>query len=253
MGEGGFDAAELHRAKENLKGRIMLSMESTSNRASRLGKSVLTDTELLSLDRICAEIDAVDAEAIAALARQLFAPERLSAAGIGPSEERFARSADGAADPAARRTLYGAARRMIRVDRSPAPPATVGERALAPGRRGRSHDIDLVARVAPSLGLDLAEALAGARRRRGRLHRSRRPRRAACEAAIAAGVPLVLGTSGLPAGDLAAPRRPRRGGRRRRLPRPQLRHRRRAHDALRGAGAARIMPACEIIELHAEH
>ena len=46
----------------------MLRMESTSNRASRLGKSVLTDTELLSLDRICAEIDAVEPEAIAALA-----------------------------------------------------------------------------------------------------------------------------------------------------------------------------------------
>jgi predicted Zn-dependent peptidase len=89
MADGGFEAAELARAKENLKGRIMLSMESTSNRASRLGKSVLTDTELLSLDRICAEIDAVDAEAVAALARQLFTPERLSAAGIGPDQERF--------------------------------------------------------------------------------------------------------------------------------------------------------------------
>ena len=89
MGEGGFDAAELARAKENMKGRIMLSMESTSNRASRLGKSVLTDTELLSLDRICAEIDAVDADAVAALARQLFTPERLSAAGIGPDQEQF--------------------------------------------------------------------------------------------------------------------------------------------------------------------
>jgi predicted Zn-dependent peptidase len=90
IGEGGFDVAELDRAKENLKGRIVLSMESTSNRTSRLGKSVLTDTEILSLDRVCAEIDAVDPDAIAALARQLFAPEHLSAAGIGPSEERFA-------------------------------------------------------------------------------------------------------------------------------------------------------------------
>jgi predicted Zn-dependent peptidase len=89
MGDGRFEAAELTRAKENLKGRIMLSMESTSNRASRLGKSVLTDTEILSLDRICAEIDAVEPEAIAALARQLFAPGGLSAAAIGPSEERF--------------------------------------------------------------------------------------------------------------------------------------------------------------------
>src|SRR5919205_1598022 len=51
---------ELERAKENLKGRITLSMESTSNRMSRLGRSLITDTELLSLDRIIAEIDAVD-------------------------------------------------------------------------------------------------------------------------------------------------------------------------------------------------
>ena len=90
MGDGRFDPAELARAKENLKGRIMLSMESTSNRASRLGKSVLTDTEILSLDRICAEIDAVEPEAISALARQLFAPGGLSAAAIGRSQERFA-------------------------------------------------------------------------------------------------------------------------------------------------------------------
>jgi len=89
MGAGEIEPAELQRAKENLKGRIMLSMESTSNRASRLGKSVLTDSELLSLDRICAEIDAVDPDAVAALARQLFAPERLSVAGIGPNEDRF--------------------------------------------------------------------------------------------------------------------------------------------------------------------
>jgi len=89
MGSGEIADEELQRAKENLKGRIMLSMESTSNRASRLGKSVLTDTELLSLDRICAEIDAVEPEAVATLARQLFSPERMSVAGIGPDEDRF--------------------------------------------------------------------------------------------------------------------------------------------------------------------
>jgi predicted Zn-dependent peptidase len=90
VGEGDIGDTELARARENLKGRIMLSMESTSNRASRLGKSVITDTELLSLDRICAEIDAVDIETIAALGRQLFAAGELSVAGIGPNEERFA-------------------------------------------------------------------------------------------------------------------------------------------------------------------
>jgi predicted Zn-dependent peptidase len=86
---GNMQERELRRAKENLKGRIALSMESTSNRMTRLGKSLITDTELLSLDRIIAEIDAVDASALAELAAVLLAPEGLSASGIGPDEERF--------------------------------------------------------------------------------------------------------------------------------------------------------------------
>ena len=80
---------ELARAKENAKGRIMLSMESTSNRMSRLGKSIVTDTELLTFERLIEEIDAVDRDAVAQLASLLLAPQRTSAAGIGPSEERF--------------------------------------------------------------------------------------------------------------------------------------------------------------------
>ena len=86
---GNVSETELERAKENLKGRILLSMEATSNRMSRLGKSLITDTELLSIDRIAAEIDAVQAEAVSELAGMLLAPEKLSASGIGPSEERF--------------------------------------------------------------------------------------------------------------------------------------------------------------------
>jgi predicted Zn-dependent peptidase len=86
---GNVRADELARAKENLKGRMMLAMESTSNRMSRLGKSLITDTELLSLDRLIAEIEAVEPDALAELAGLLLPPERLSAAGIGPSEDRF--------------------------------------------------------------------------------------------------------------------------------------------------------------------
>jgi predicted Zn-dependent peptidase len=89
IAEGKLRPEELTRAKENLKGRIMLSMESTSNRMSRLGKSLITDTELLSIERIVAEVDAVEPEALAELAGVLLAPEKLSAAGIGPVEERF--------------------------------------------------------------------------------------------------------------------------------------------------------------------
>jgi predicted Zn-dependent peptidase len=94
VASGGIREAELRRAKENLKGRIMLSMESTANRMNRLGKSVITGSELLSLDEIIAEIERVDAAAVAALAGELLARERLSAAGIGPSEGRFAEAVE---------------------------------------------------------------------------------------------------------------------------------------------------------------
>jgi predicted Zn-dependent peptidase len=86
---GNVREAELARAKENLKGRIVLSMELTSNRMSRLGRSLITDTELLTFERIMAEIDAVEPATVAELAALLLAPERISAAGIGPTEERF--------------------------------------------------------------------------------------------------------------------------------------------------------------------
>jgi predicted Zn-dependent peptidase len=89
VADGRFREGEVERAKENLKGRILLSMESTSNRMSRLGKSLISDSELLSIDRIAAEIDAVTPDAVAELAGILLAPEKLSAAGIGPGEERF--------------------------------------------------------------------------------------------------------------------------------------------------------------------
>ena len=86
---GRLRKGELARAQESFKGRIMLSMESTSNRMSRLGKSLVADTELLTFERIIAEIDAVDEDALAELASVLLAPERLSASGVGPDEERF--------------------------------------------------------------------------------------------------------------------------------------------------------------------
>jgi predicted Zn-dependent peptidase len=93
---GRLRKGELERAKENLKGRIVLSLESTSNRMSRLGKSLVTDTELLTLERVIAEIDAVHTDELAELAEVLLPAERLAAAGVGPDEARF-RSAVGRA------------------------------------------------------------------------------------------------------------------------------------------------------------
>jgi predicted Zn-dependent peptidase len=89
VAEHGPRPQELERAKENMKGRIMLAMELTSNRMSRLGKSLITDSELLDLDRVLAEIEAVDARSVAQLAEVFLGMDRFSAAAIGPSEERF--------------------------------------------------------------------------------------------------------------------------------------------------------------------
>jgi predicted Zn-dependent peptidase len=89
---GPISDAELERARENLKGRVVLALESTGARMERLGASVLVGMEILDLDEVVARIDAVGPADVAALASELFAPARLSAAGIGPDEEAFARA-----------------------------------------------------------------------------------------------------------------------------------------------------------------
>jgi predicted Zn-dependent peptidase len=86
------DPDELSRAKENVKGRLALSLESTLTRMNRLGGSVLMGIPILSLDEMVDRIDAVDADDVAVLADELFAPERLSAAGVGGDEDAFVRA-----------------------------------------------------------------------------------------------------------------------------------------------------------------
>ncbi len=90
---------ELDRAKENLKGRVVLALESTGARMNRLGSEVLAGAPLLSLDEVVSRIDAVTVDDIALLVDELWAPDRLSAAGIGPDQGRF-EEALGAVGPA---------------------------------------------------------------------------------------------------------------------------------------------------------
>jgi predicted Zn-dependent peptidase len=82
-------AEELHRAKENVKGRIVLALESTSARMNRLGSSVLADMPLLTVDEVVERIEAVTLEDLRELSTTLWAPERLNAAGIGGDEAAF--------------------------------------------------------------------------------------------------------------------------------------------------------------------
>ena len=76
---------ELRRAKDHLKGRLVLGMESSGTRMNRIGRAVLTGTELLTVDETVDRIEAVTADDILDLARAHWQPAALSAAAIGAS------------------------------------------------------------------------------------------------------------------------------------------------------------------------
>jgi predicted Zn-dependent peptidase len=85
-------AEELNRAKEHVKGRLVLSSESTAARMSRIGRATLFDLPLQSLDEMLDEVDAVSVEGLEELAGELYAPESISAACIGAEEACFRRA-----------------------------------------------------------------------------------------------------------------------------------------------------------------
>jgi predicted Zn-dependent peptidase len=92
--DDGVDAGELARAKEHVKGRIVLGLESTAARMTRCARSILYDVPLLSLDELLSRVDAVSSDQVAALADELYDPGQLSAACIGAEEERFRGAAE---------------------------------------------------------------------------------------------------------------------------------------------------------------
>ena len=89
--EDGVTAEELERSKENVKGRIVLSLESTAARMNRLGSAVLNELPLLTLDEVVERIEAVTLDELDGLPRELLAPERLSAAGDRRRRGRLSR------------------------------------------------------------------------------------------------------------------------------------------------------------------
>jgi predicted Zn-dependent peptidase len=82
-------AEELSRAKENVKGRLVLSSESTAARMSRISRATLFGLPIESLDAMLAKVDAVTVEELSELASGLYGAERLSASCIGRDEDCF--------------------------------------------------------------------------------------------------------------------------------------------------------------------
>jgi len=80
-------AAELRLAKEHIKGGLTLSLESTSSRMIRLGRSEFSLGRQLTTEEIEAEIDAVTVEQIQQLARELLAEDQTGLCVLGPVDE----------------------------------------------------------------------------------------------------------------------------------------------------------------------
>jgi predicted Zn-dependent peptidase len=80
--------AELTNGKQQLKGQIMLSLESPAARMGRLAGFILHDDEYRPLDEMLAEIDRVTPEEVAAVAGEFFAPERQTVVRLGPDHKR---------------------------------------------------------------------------------------------------------------------------------------------------------------------
>ena len=94
MADEPLPADELRRAKEHLKGRLVLSLESPGMRMNRIGKATVTDSEILPIDEIIARIDAVDAAAVQELAAEYWQPQSMSLAAIGPDGDVLRRAAE---------------------------------------------------------------------------------------------------------------------------------------------------------------
>jgi len=82
-----IDESELSKAKELVKGRMLLRMEDTRAVAGWLGgQEILTD-KILTVDDVVSIIDAITANELGDLAKELFIGERLRLAVVGPVDE----------------------------------------------------------------------------------------------------------------------------------------------------------------------
>jgi predicted Zn-dependent peptidase len=80
----GLSEEDLALGKQQLKGQLMLSLESPASRMSRLATLALQAEPYRPLDALLAEIDAVSREQVAAITAEFFDPARQTMVRLGP-------------------------------------------------------------------------------------------------------------------------------------------------------------------------
>ena len=77
---------ELRRAKDHLKGSLMLNLESTSSRMTHLARQHMAFDRYYTLDELLAAIEAVSADDVRRVAEDVFTEAAMAASIVGPAE-----------------------------------------------------------------------------------------------------------------------------------------------------------------------
>ncbi len=83
----GIKEKELIRAKEQIKGSLLLGLESVSSRMTRLGRNELCLKRIIPITEIVERISAVTGDDVKTIAHDLFAEKRFALSTIGPLQE----------------------------------------------------------------------------------------------------------------------------------------------------------------------
>jgi predicted Zn-dependent peptidase len=88
LSKQGVDRRELARAKHQMKGSLMLSLESSHSRMSKLAKDELIYGTRTSLEEMLTHIDRVNVDQVATVGRELLGLDHLAITGLGPLPAR---------------------------------------------------------------------------------------------------------------------------------------------------------------------
>ena len=79
----------VRRAKNHIKGQVVLGMESPTSRMHALGRAVIMEMPVLTVDEVLARIDAVTTDDVRAAVQRYYDPQKWSTTCIGPRAEPF--------------------------------------------------------------------------------------------------------------------------------------------------------------------
>jgi predicted Zn-dependent peptidase len=88
IAKDGVTVDELRRAKDHLKGSLILSLESSSSRMNRLARQELRFGSFLSIDEMLGAIDAVRLDEVEAMIHRVLDEEQLSLLALGPVDKK---------------------------------------------------------------------------------------------------------------------------------------------------------------------